>query len=143
MNDAGGVLILIVLGLIVAIGAGFGCPSYNVYLAEMSGKAALAKAEQDREIVVREARANSEAAELDAKSRVTRAEAEARAEVERARGVAEANRIIAEGLGGADGYLRYLYIDALRSCEAGDVIYIPTEAGVPILEAGVRGRSIP
>lgn len=143
MSEEGIFIAIAAFVVIVAFGLAAGCPSYNVYLAEMSGKAALAKAEQDREIVVREARANSEAAELDAKSRVTRAEAEARAEVERARGVAEANRIIAEGLGGADGYLRYLYIDALRSCEAGDVIYIPTEAGVPILEAGVRGRSFP
>ncbi|MEL6113544.1 MAG: membrane protease subunit, partial [Pseudomonadota bacterium] len=59
----------------------------------------------------------------------------AEAEIERAKGVAEANRIVAEGLGGPDGYLRYLWINKLGENQQ-DVIYIPTEAGIPLLEAG-------
>ena len=48
--------------------------------------------------------------------------------------MAEANAIVAEGLGGPEGYLRYLWIQSLGE-NGQDVIYIPTEAGLPILEA--------
>lgn len=115
------------------------CPHYNVWQAEMSGKAELARAEHNREIRVREARAEKESAELLAVSRVTQATAEAEAEIERARGAAEANRIIADGLGGPEGYLRYLFIDGLKN-SGNRIIYVPTEGGLPILEAG-RGVS--
>ncbi len=105
--------ILPILGVITIVAAlAFTLPVYNVWAASQRGKAELARAEQNRQI-----------AELDAQ-----------AEIARARGVAEANRIIAEGLGGADGYLRYLWIQQL-SQNGQDVIYIPTEAGLPILEA--------
>ncbi len=63
----------------------------------------------------------------------------AQAEVERAKGVAEANTIIADGLGGAEGYLRWRYIEMLEETgkrEGGrTIIYVPTEANLPILEA--------
>lgn len=111
-----------------------GCPHYNVWSAEMDGKATLARAEQDREIRVREARAQKEAEALLSEARVLKAKGEAEAEVERAKGAAEANRIIADGLGGPEGYLRYLYIETLKNSE-GQIIYIPTEAGMPLVEA--------
>ncbi len=56
----------------------------------------------------------------------------AEAEVERARGVAEANEIIANSI--TPEYTRWLYVDQLDEID-GQVIYIPTEAGLPILEA--------
>lgn len=95
-------------------------PIYRVWSEEMRGRAELARAEQNRQI-----------ARLDAQ-----------AEIERARGVAEANRIIAEGLGGPEGYLRYLWINQL-SRNGQNVIYVPTEAGLPILEAGQRPGATP
>ncbi len=58
----------------------------------------------------------------------------AEAEVLRAEGVYEANIIIADGLGGPEGYLRYLFIQALENNDQ-DLIYVPTEANLPILEA--------
>ena len=59
------------------------------------------------------------------------------AEVERARGVAEANKIIGESLHNNEAYLRYLWINGLKdNGHAPQVIYVPTEAGLPILEAG-------
>ena len=76
-----------------------------------------------RKVAIEEAEAQLEAAKFYAA-----------AEVERAKGVAEANDIIADGLGGPEGYLRYLWINQLGQNNQ-DVIYIPTEAGVPILEA--------
>ncbi len=58
----------------------------------------------------------------------------AMAEVERAKGVAEANQIIGESLKGNESYLRYLWIQGLQYGSS-EVIYIPTEANLPILEA--------
>lgn len=93
-------------------------------LASIDGKAELAQAEQNRQIAITEAKAKEESAELLAN-----------AEVARARGVAEANKIIGDSLKGNEEYLRYLWIDAINTKEQ-QIIYVPTEAGLPILEAG-------
>ena len=100
-------VVLVLIGAVL-----WGWPNYRVYSQEMRGKAALAEAGQNRQI-----------AALDAQ-----------AEVERARGVAEANKIIGESLRNNESYLRYLWIQNLNS-GTGERIYIPTEAGLPILEA--------
>lgn len=113
----GGIAFVSVIALIMG-----GCPVYNVWQQDLEGQAELARAEQNRQIAIEEAKA----AEQSAKSY-------ANAEVIRAEGVAEANRIIADGLGGPDGYLRYLWIQNLPN---GRTVYIPTEAGMPITEAG-------
>ena len=114
--------------LLVVVGGGLGsCAAYNsvrVWNAETAGEAELAQARQNRQIATLEAEAKLESAKLLA-----------RAEVERAKGVAEANRIVADGLGGPEGYLRYLYIEHLAQSQ-GQIIYVPTEGGLPILEAG-------
>lgn len=102
--------------------------------AKANGEAILVEAESSKKAIIEQARAENEAAELEAKSRVIRATAEADAEVARAKGVAEANRIIGESLKGNNEYLKYLMIQAFNEGE-GDRIYIPTEAGLPILEA--------
>lgn len=101
-------------------------PNYNVWAKGMQGRAELRQAEQNRQIRIEEAHAELEAAKLDAL-----------AEIERAKGVSEANRIIAGGLGGSEGYLRYIWINQLSRNQQ-NVIYVPTEAGIPILEAGKR-----
>jgi regulator of protease activity HflC (stomatin/prohibitin superfamily) len=98
-------------------------PYYDVWQQGMAGKAKLAEADSSRQIAVAEARAKKEAATMLAE-----------AEIERAKGVAEANRIIGESLAGHDEYLRYLWITGLESNNP-TVIYVPTEAGLPILEA--------
>lgn len=91
---------------------------------EIEGKKILAEAEWTRKIKVASAKAEREAAiEL------------AGVEIERAKGVAEANKIIGESLKGNEGYLRYLWIQGLQDGK-NSTIYIPTEAGLPILEAG-------
>lgn len=74
----------------------------------------------------------------DAESRAKAAVQLAQAEVNRAKGVAEANEIIANSI--TPEYLRYFYIQELARVESigGKVIYVPTEAGLPILEAGKR-----
>lgn len=100
-----------------------GCPHYNVWQQGLKGQAELRRAEQNRQIKIEEAAAIKESAQLLAD-----------AEVIRAGGVKEANDIIAEGLGGPEGYLRYLFIQVLDNGK-NQIIYLPTEAGIPILEA--------
>lgn len=119
-------LVTIAAGVIIAIAGLLAYPYANVWQRSMSGKAQLAEAEFNRQIKVREAMATKDSAQ-----------ALADAEVIRAEGVAEANRIVADGLGGPEGYLRYLYIESLKEARAtgAQVIYVPTEAGLPILEA--------
>ena len=104
------IVITLVLGLLFGVVATY--QWIKVYSATQTGKAELARAQGNRQI-----------AKLDAE-----------AEVARARGVAQANEIVAQGLGGPEGYLRYLSIEAMKNQE-GKVIYVPTEAGIPITEA--------
>ena len=111
------------LGLI-AIGM-YGCPKYNVWQKGLEGQAELARAEQNKKIRIAEAQAIKESSESLAS-----------AEIIRARGVAEANKIIGDSLKGNEAYLRYLYINSLADNKSQNLIYIPTEAGLPILEAG-------
>ena len=100
-----------------------GCPYYNVWEQGMAGKAALMKATQDRQIAVQEAEAKKESAG-----------ALAQAEIIRAGGVAEANKIIGDSLKNNEAYLRYLWVDSLQQTK-NQVIYVPTEANLPVMEA--------
>jgi len=122
-GEVGALLFLGLLVVIVLFGAMWGMPRYKVYSSEMAGQAELKQAEYNRQIKVREAEATNAAAKSLAD-----------AEIERARGVAEANKIIGTSLKNNEAYLRYLYIQALEG-KQGEVIYVPTEAGLPILEA--------
>lgn len=120
-------------------------PKYKVYKLEFSGMAALKEAEWSKQILIEEAKAREQAALMQAKAKVTlaeaegkaqivRARAEGQADIERAKAAAEANRIIGESLKGNEEYLRYIWIKSLQDGK-GERIYIPTEAGLPILEA--------
>lgn len=88
----------------------------------MSGKAEFAKAEQNRKIRIEEAKANLESEKLNAQ-----------AEVERAKGAAEAIKI--ENGAITPTYIQYLWVRQ-QNTNANKIIYIPTEAGLPVLEAG-------
>jgi len=127
------------IGLIVILIAGLmaGCPRYNVWQQGLKGQAELRRAQQNRQITVEEAMAANEAAASKAEAQIKIAKASATAEVERAKGVAEANKIIGESLDGNEAYLRYLWIQGLQDGSS-EVIYIPTEGNLPILEAGMR-----
>lgn len=113
---------LLLVGTVVTSLSMWGCPKYEVYSSEMSGKAEMAKAEQNRRIQVEEAQANLEAQKLNSL-----------AEVERAKGMAEAIEIENGKL--TSMYIHYLWVRNIDKME-GEKIYIPTEAGLPILEAG-------
>jgi regulator of protease activity HflC (stomatin/prohibitin superfamily) len=113
---------LLLVGVIC--GGLYGCPQYEVYSSTLSGQAELAKAESTRRTKVLEAQAVADSAGKLAEAEVTRAE-----------GVAKANKIIGDSLKGNEAYLRYLWVDKLDGSK-GQVIYVPTEAGMPLLEAG-------
>lgn len=102
--------------------------------AENNGKSILVEAQSSRKALVETARAENESSTLKAQAMIKIATAEANAEIERAKGVAEANRIIGNSLQGNSEYLKYLQIEAIKNSK-GSKVYIPTEAGLPILEA--------
>ena len=117
----------VILGIVFFIGfCLWGLPQYRVYSSSLYGEAELKQAELNRQIKVRESQAKLESAKF-----------EAQAEVERAKGAAESNRILGASLKDNEAYLRYLYINALMDKD-NNIIYVPTEAGLPILEAGHR-----
>lgn len=133
-------LTLTIIGSILFImfgvaGGLYGCPKYKVWQQGLQGEAELKRAEQNRQVQVVEARARLDATTLNAESAIKQAKFQAQAEVERAKGVAEANKIIADGLKGNDEYLRYLWIDKIADKTGREIIYVPTEAGMPILES--------
>lgn len=100
----------------------FGMPVYNVWRAEMNGKAELMQAEQTRKIKIEEAKANLEAEKLNAQ-----------AEIERAKGAAEAIRIENGSL--TSTYIQYLWVRQQNNLNDKTVVYVPTEANLPILES--------
>jgi len=120
-----GAIVGIAVAVVLTVGTGMvGCPVYEVWRAQKAGEAELAQADQNRQIAVAQARAKAESAHF-----------EADAEVTRATGVAKANEIIGKSLQGNEVYLRYLWINGLE-LNKNAVIYVPTEANLPILEAG-------
>jgi endonuclease/exonuclease/phosphatase (EEP) superfamily protein YafD len=131
----GELLILLFIALVLLIVALWAWPKYRVYSEELAGEARLKEAEWSKQILIDEAKAQQQASLLQAQAKVTLAKAQGQAEVERAKATAEANRIIGESLKGNEAYLRYLWIEGLKDGK-GERIYIPTEAGLPILEAG-------
>lgn len=99
-------------------------PPYKVYSQRMDGEAELAKANYSKQVQIQDALAKKESAK-----------ALADAEVIRAEGVAKANAIIGQSLKDNEAYLRYLWINNMASEQNKTVVYVPTEANLPILEA--------
>ena len=103
----------------------FGLPRYNVWQQEMVGKAEMAKAEQNRRILVEEAKAKLEAEKLNAQ-----------AEIERAKGMAEAMKLENGTLN--ETYNQYLFIRTLEKlADKGDlpqIIYVPSNGLLPVMD---------
>lgn len=108
----------------------FASPYLHVWQQSKLGEAELARADSNRQIATCEALAKKESAK-----------ALADAEVIRAEGVAKANKIIGDSLSGNEGYLRYLWIQGLQTNNM-QVVYVPTEANLPIMESlRLRGKN--
>ena len=121
--------LIIVIALLL-----FGLPRYNVWQQEMAGKAEMAKAEQNRKILVEEAKARLEAEKLNAQ-----------AEIERAHGMAEAMKIENGTL--SQTYNQYLFIRTLEKlADKGSlpqIIYIPSNGMVPVMNLDKNPVAMP
>lgn len=113
----------VALGLVLSAGLMWGCPIYNVWERGLKGESELKQATWNRQIKVQEAQASEEAAKHLAQVDILRAE-----------GVAKANQIIGSSLKQNEVYLSWLWIESLKEGK-NQVIYVPTEAQIPILEA--------
>jgi predicted aminopeptidase len=116
-------LLILAIGGCATAGVAVGYPKYLIWQQEQEGAAELAKAEQNRQIAIQEAKAKEESAKSLANAEVIRAE-----------GVAKANKIIGDSLQNNDAYIHYLWIEALKESHD-QVIYVPTEAGIPVTES--------
>lgn len=125
-NETVNVLAIILTVVVVIGGSMIGYPQYSVYQQRLEGEAELAKSLAAKQVAVQAALAKRDSAQMLAD-----------AEVIRAAGVAQANKIIGESLHNNEAYLRYLWIQNLES-GGNQVIYVPTEASLPVLEAGKR-----
>ena len=127
MNKKGQSETFAVIGVIVIIAVVIGglmylLPKYGVYQKELRGKADLKEAEWNKQIAIEEAKAELESATLKKEADIIRAE-----------GIAEANKIIATSL--TPEYIRWRWVENLNTGNT-ETIYVATEAGLPILEAG-------
>lgn len=116
-------ILLLVAFIIAWVYFSFLDPYIHVWQQSMLGQAELARAESNRQIATCEAMAKKESSK-----------ALSDAEVIRAEGVAKANKIIGDSLQNNEGYLRYLWIQGLQTNHM-QVVYVPTEANLPILES--------
>lgn len=99
--------------------------SFSIWSKEQDGRAKLAESEFSKKVLIEEAKSKLEAEKLNAQ-----------AEVERAKGAAEAIQIESGKL--TENYIRYLWVRQQENLNDKTVIYIPTEGGLPLLEAGKR-----
>lgn len=95
----------------------WGCPQYNVYVQHMHGTAALQRAEQEKRIQIEQAKGEVESAKLRA----------------------EAIELVGKA---AKEYPEYrtqefigAFAHAMENGKIEKIIYVPTEANIPIIEA--------
>lgn len=110
--------------LIVAISILMICgPVYRVWASGMRGRAELNRATYNRQVLVQESIAKEEASKhLGA------------ADTVRAHCIARSNEIIGQSLNNNENYLKWLWIDEIN--KNNNVMYVATEIGLPVLEAG-------
>jgi uncharacterized protein HemX len=109
--------VFVLVALIVA-GMAF-MPGHNVWASEMRGRSELARAEHNKQILALEAQAMLEAERFNAQAEIVRAE-----------GMRQAMEI--EGGALTMEYIYYLWVRTMAGNE--NIVYIPTEASLPILE---------
>ena len=120
--------IIIIMIAIVGTGLLVGYPEYKVWKMDKAGQAQLAEAEWTKKIKTEEARANLESAKLDKEAMIIRAQ-----------GTAAANKIVSGSLDPL--YINYLIAEGLVDSDT-QVVYIPTEGSLPIIEAGRMNQPV-
>lgn len=121
--------IIIIALVVVLIGWFlFGYPMWKVWASGKSGEADLQQAHKEQQIQVSKAQGRLDAAKLNKEAAIIEAEA-----------VSEQITKIGAQLTEHDLYLKWQWIKMMEEKPEGSVIYVPTEASMPILEAGRRG----
>lgn len=113
-------VIIAVLIVVICIMAFWGLPQWNVWRQGLSGEADLAKAEQTKKIMIETARAEKESAQL------------------RADAISIMGSVAKQYPEYRQQEFMQAFGEALREGNIRQIIYVPTEANVPILEAGKR-----
>tara|TARA_B100000959_G_C14927359_1_gene602051 strand:- start:1232 stop:1618 length:387 start_codon:yes stop_codon:yes gene_type:complete len=122
MNQKGNIemLALVVVVLCLLGGLLFGLPIWNVWKSGLSGEAKLKRAQQEKLIMIEQAKA----------------------EVEASKHRAQAIQVVGQA---AKEFPEYRYqeflgafAEALQEGRIHQIIYVPTEANIPIMEAGKR-----
>lgn len=120
MNTASQIALAATLVILFFVAMFWGIPQWNVWRAGLSGEAVLMRAEQTKKVMIETARAERDAATLRA----------------------EAIAIMGEAAKKYPEYRQQEFIqafgEALREGEIQQIIYVPTEASIPIIEAGKR-----
>ena len=118
------VLVVAIAAAVVILAAGglVGCPHYRVWQQGMEGKARLSKAEQERQILIAQANAEREAAKLRS----------------------DAIKTIGQAAKEFPEYRMQEFLaafaEALQSDSIDKIIFVPTEANIPVVEAGRTAR---
>lgn len=116
---AGALVVAVIIGFLMWL-----LPIYSVWAARKSGEAEFAKAQNEQRIQIAEAESRLHAAQANKAAAIVEAEA-----------VAAQIATIGDKLTKHDLYLKWQWIKMMEDRE-GQTIYVPTEAGLPILEAG-------
>ena len=115
-----GIIALVLIILLMM----WGMPRYGIYSSRKAGEAELAEANYAEQVEIAKANARLKSAELNKQAEIIDAEA-----------VSESIKTIGDALKDNQGYLQWQFIRNLNETD-NKVIYIPTEASLPILEAG-------
>ncbi len=118
------IVALILITLLFALNALMSI--YSVWSAHKQGQADLAQAQNEQLVQVAEAEGRLKAAQLNKQAEIIDAEA-----------VSKSVEIIGKSLHNNQGYLQWKWIHMMENND-NSTIYVPTEAGLPILEAGKR-----
>ena len=125
MSNAGFVLggiCVVGFGVAVVTGIAIAMPQYHVYQQKLVGEAELARASQNKQIMVQQAQAELDAAKLRS----------------------QAIQVIGQAAKDFPEYRHQEFIgafaDALKEGKIDQIIYVPTEANIPIIEAGKRSN---
>lgn len=113
--------------VVLIVWALFGTPIWRVWAQSKQGEADLQQAHKEQQIQVSKAQGRLDAATINKQAAIIEAEAVA-AQIEK----------IGQTLTKHDLYLRWQWIKMMEERPDSSVIYVPTEANLPIMEAGKR-----
>jgi regulator of protease activity HflC (stomatin/prohibitin superfamily) len=121
------IFLIVLVVVVLIVWTLFLQPIWRVWASQKQGEADLQQAHKEQQIQVSKAQGRLDAAKLNKEAAVIEAEAVA-AQIEK----------IGTNLKEHDLYLKWQWIKMMEERPESSVIYVPTEANLPILEAGKR-----